>query len=37
VDKLKFPGVVGLMVVGLGLYAMFRRLEDNRKSEAGSV
>jgi APA family basic amino acid/polyamine antiporter len=31
--RLKIPAVAGLMVVGLGLYAMFRRLEDRRNAK----
>lgn len=29
--RLKVPAVLGLMVVGLGLYAFFRKLEDGRR------
>jgi APA family basic amino acid/polyamine antiporter len=29
--RLKVPAVIGLMVVGLGLYSLFRKLEDGRR------
>jgi len=37
VDQLKVPGFLGLMVIGLVLYAIFRRLEQRRGGETAST
>jgi APA family basic amino acid/polyamine antiporter len=37
VDQLKVPGFIGLMIVGVVLYAIFRRLEQQREASAVST
>jgi len=37
VDQLKVPGFLGLMVIGLVLYVIFRRLEQQREEAAINI